>query len=102
MTRRLLVLAALLACGFPSLLLLAAQQPPGGSTQSAPTYTTSQATAGKAVYDASCASCHGGNLDDGALAPPLKGVTFVQKYGGKSVDTLFSKVTTMPPASPDS
>ena len=73
-----------------------------GATQSAPTYTAAQAAAGKAAYDASCASCHGGNLDDGALAPPLKGVTFVQKYGGKSVDTLFGKVASMPPASPNS
>src|SRR3569832_2063560 len=72
------------------------------ATQSAPTYTAAQAAAGKTAYDASCASCHGGNLDDGALAPPLKGVAFVQKYGGKSVDTLFSKATTMPPASPNS
>jgi len=81
-----------------SLQLAVAQQ----ATQSAPTYTAAQAAAGKTAYDASCASCHGGNLDDGALAPPLKGVAFVQKYGGKSVDTLFSKVTTMPPASPNS
>jgi alcohol dehydrogenase (cytochrome c) len=75
-----------------------AQQP----TQSAPSYTAAQAAAGKTAYDASCASCHGGNLDDGALAPALKGVAFVQKYGGKSVDTLFTKVATMPPASPNS
>jgi len=92
-------IVAIVAVGF--LIALAtplAQQ----ATQSAPVYTAAQATAGKAAYDASCASCHGGNLDDGALAPALKGVGFVQKYGGKSVDTLFSKVTTMPPASPNS
>jgi alcohol dehydrogenase (cytochrome c) len=77
-----------------------AQQAP--AAPSAPTYTAAQAAAGKSAYDASCASCHGGNLDDGALAPPLKGVTFVQKYGGKSVDNLFAKVGTMPPASPNS
>jgi alcohol dehydrogenase (cytochrome c) len=78
--------------------VLRAQQ----ATQSAPTYTAAQAAAGKTAYDASCASCHGGNLDDGALAPALKGVAFVQKYGGKSVENLFAKVTTMPPASPNS
>src|SRR5689334_5626063 len=97
--RRSCSVVALVVAGF----LLArslpqAQQP----TQSAPTYTTAQASAGKAAYDMSCASCHGGNLDDGALAPPLKGVAFVQKYGGKSLEHLFSKVTTMPPASPNS
>ena len=86
---------ALLAVPFA----LRAQQ---GPTQSAPTYTAAQAAAGKTAYDASCASCHGGNLDDGALAPALKGVGFVQKYGGKSVENLFAKVASMPPASPNS
>jgi len=76
-----------------------AQQAP---TQSAPAYTAGQAAAGKTAYDTSCASCHGGNLDDGALAPALKGVAFVQKYGGKSVENLFAKVASMPPASPNS
>ena len=89
---------AFAAVGF----LLALSFPQAQQAQSAPTYTTAQAAAGKAAYDASCASCHGGSLDDGALAPPLKGVAFVQKYGGKSVDALFAKVTTMPPASPNS
>ena len=92
------VLGTLLASGIG---LQAQQQPPG--TRSAPTYTLAQAAAGKAAYDASCASCHGGNLDDGPLAPPLKGVAFIRQYGGKSVEELFTKVgTTMPTASPGS
>ena len=102
MPRRFALCVLALACAFPALLLFAAQQEPAGITQPAPTYTAAQAAAGKAVYDASCSSCHGGNLDDGALAPPLKGVAFVQKYGGKSVDTLFTKAAAMPPASPNS
>src|SRR5215475_10861354 len=80
-------------------LVLQAQNP---GPRSAPTYTAAQASAGKAAYDQSCASCHGGSLDDGALAPPLKGVAFMQKYGGKPVDNLFAKIATMPPASPGS
>jgi alcohol dehydrogenase (cytochrome c) len=91
-----MVLGALVA----SQPLFHAQQP---ETRSAPTYTSAQAGIGKAAYDRSCASCHGGNLDDGPLGPPLKGVAFIQKYGGKSVDELFTKVsTTMPTASPGS
>ena len=70
-------------------------------TRSAPTYTSAQAAQGRTAYTQSCASCHGGNLDDGPLAPPLKGVAFVQKYGGRSVDELFVKTsTTMPPTQP--
>jgi alcohol dehydrogenase (cytochrome c) len=76
--------------------------PSAQQAQSAPTYTAAQAAAGRQAYDSSCASCHGANLDDGPLAPPLRGVAFVQKYGGKTVDGLFAKVTTMPPASPNS
>src|SRR6188474_1747351 len=97
--RRNCYVTAFAAVGF----LLALSMPRAQqATQSAPIYTAAQAAAGKTAYDASCASCHGGNLDDGALAPALKGVAFVQKYGGKSVENLFAKVTTMPPASPNS
>ena len=100
MTRRSGSALSLAACALLALpFALRAQQ---GPTQSAPTYTAAQAAAGKTAYDASCASCHGGNLDDGALAPALKGVGFVQKYGGKSVEALFAKVASMPPASPNS
>src|SRR5262245_35035522 len=80
-------------------LVASAQEP---ASRSAPTYTIAQAAAGKAAYERSCASCHGGNLDDGPLAPALKGVAFMQKYGGKRVEDLLAKVATMPPASPNS
>src|SRR5258705_1560255 len=79
-------------------LSINAQEP---GLRSAPTYTVAQAAAGKTAYDRSCASCHGGRLDDGALAPALKGVGFMQKYGGKPVEGLFAKIAAMPPASPN-
>jgi mono/diheme cytochrome c family protein len=53
-----------------------AQATPG--VRSAPVYTTAQAALGQAAYRASCASCHGDSLDDGAFGPPLKGVAFIQ------------------------
>jgi alcohol dehydrogenase (cytochrome c) len=75
---------------------------PAAQERSAPAYTAAQAAQGRVAYNQSCASCHGGNLDDGPFAPPLKGVAFVQKYGGKSVDELFAKTsTTMPPTAPN-
>ena len=71
--------------------------------RSAPTYTAAQAALGQAAYRASCASCHGDNLDDGALGPPLKGVQFIQKYGGKSVEPLYTvSATKMPTSAPGS
>ena len=43
------------------------------------------------------------NLDDGEFAPPLKGVDFRLRWGGKPVEALFDEVTrTMPPGSPGS
>jgi len=71
--------------------------------RSAPAFTTAQAALGEKVYQSSCASCHGASLDDGAFGPALKGVTFIQKYGGKSVDGLFTVASqTMPTTAPGS
>jgi alcohol dehydrogenase (cytochrome c) len=81
----------------------AAQQGAAGSARSAPTFTSAQAAAGEKAYAASCAQCHGVNLTDGAFGPPLKGVTFIQKYGGRTVDRLLTVAsTTMPPTAPGS
>jgi len=84
-----------------------AQSPPGGQTapavRSAPTYTTAQASLGQTAYRTSCSSCHGENLDDGAFGPPLKGVAFIQKYGGRSVEPLYTVTATrMPTTAPGS
>jgi alcohol dehydrogenase (cytochrome c) len=83
-----------------------AQTPAGQAVpgvRSAPTYTTAQAALGQAAYRASCASCHGENLDDGAFGPPLKGVAFIQKYGGRSVEPLYTvSATRMPTTAPGS
>jgi alcohol dehydrogenase (cytochrome c) len=71
--------------------------------RSAPTYTAAQASLGEAAYAASCAQCHGANLSDGAFGPPLKGVPFIQKFGGRSVESLFTVTSnTMPTTSPGS
>src|SRR5262249_38143359 len=80
-----------------------AQTPAQTAPQSAPTFTTAQATAGQAAYAANCASCHGPNLNDGTFGPALKGVPFIQKYGGKSVEPLYTtSATRMPTTAPGS
>src|SRR4029078_13077080 len=68
----------------------------------APTFTTAQQTAADAIYQESCASCHGKNLDDGEFGPPLKGVEFRSAWFGRSADVVFGKIETMPPAAPGS
>ena len=75
----------------------------GAQSVGTPTYTRQQSTAGRAVYTQSCASCHGANLDDGEFAPPLRGVSFQQRWGGKPIETLFTYTQTkMPPGAPGS
>src|SRR4051812_37238643 len=71
--------------------------------EAALSYTNAQAARGKATYDQLCVTCHGANLDDGALGPPLKGPLFIQKYGGKTADLLWLIAsTTMPSSAPGS
>jgi PQQ-dependent dehydrogenase (methanol/ethanol family) len=86
-----------------SSLILSACAVAAQAQETALSYTAGQAARGKAVYDQACVACHGPNLDDGALGPPLKGPAFIQKYGGKTVDGLFAVTsTTMPTGAPGS
>jgi alcohol dehydrogenase (cytochrome c) len=68
----------------------------------APSFTAAQAAAGRATYTQNCASCHGANLDDGAFGPALRGPEFRASWFGRPADQLFTKLETMPPATPAS
>ena len=86
-----------------SLLAAALATAPLAGQEAALTYTDSQAARGKTTYDQICVACHGPNLDDGALGPPLKGPVFIQKYGGKTADLLWLITSnTMPSSAPGS
>ena len=64
-------------------------------------FTDAQANRGKAVYDDSCANCHGANLDDGQFGPPLRGPAFKMHWSTQSASALFTYIATkMPPSSP--
>jgi len=66
-------------------------------------FTAGQSAEGKTAYDRTCLQCHGRYLDDGQFAPPLRGTAFNMKWGGQSVDQLFTFVSTqMPPDAPNS
>ncbi len=88
-------------CGAAAVAALQLSRSVDAQALASPTYTAAQAAAGKESYTQSCASCHGVNLDDGEFGPPLKGVEFRQRWGGRSAETLFTFTSTrMPPAMP--
>ena len=72
---------------------VAAAQPPAAEGG----FTADQAAAGWAVYARQCGECHGAGLD-GAEAPALRGVDFLNGWAGQTTDELFAYVRDeMPP-----
>ena len=77
-------------------------QPPTGSVWSG-VYTQAQSDRGKALYSEQCASCHGGELTGGEMAPPLAGGEFMAGWDGLTVGDLFERIRiSMPQNSPGS
>src|SRR5579862_8247296 len=77
-------------------------QPPGGSVWSG-VYTQAQSDRGKALYSEQCASCHGGELTGGEMAPPLAGGEFMAGWDGLTVGDLFERIRiSMPQNAPGS
>src|SRR5436190_14446436 len=69
-----------------------AQQP------AAPIFTAEQAAAGRAAYQASCASCHMPDLAGRNEAPQLAGNNFMSTWRSRSTRDLFEFIqSTMPP-----
>ena len=66
-------------------------------------YTDDQATRGKALYSQECASCHGGELTGGEMAPPLAGGEFMAGWDGLTIGDLFERIRiSMPQNAPGS
>ena len=66
-------------------------------------YTDEQATRGKALYSEKCASCHGGELTGGEMAPPLAGGEFMAGWDGLTIGDLFERIRiSMPQNAPGS
>jgi mono/diheme cytochrome c family protein len=64
---------------------------------SAGVYTIAQAERGRALYQAHCASCHGGALAGADTNPPLTGGRFMANWNGQSVGALAKRIRgTMP------
>ena len=66
-------------------------------------YSEAQATRGKGLYSQECASCHGGELTGGEMAPPLAGGEFMAGWDGLTIGDLFERVRiSMPQNAPGS
>jgi alcohol dehydrogenase (cytochrome c) len=90
-TRVLLGLAVVSVSGA---LTIAGQQQPAAPGL----FTAEQAAAGRIAYQASCAACHGANLDG---LPPLAGAAFIGSWGSRTTRDLTGLIrTTMPPDNP--
>jgi S-disulfanyl-L-cysteine oxidoreductase SoxD len=70
---------------------------------SAGVYTNGQAARGRALYQARCASCHGGALAGEDTNPPLAGGRFLANWSGQSIGALARRIrSTMPLEDPGS
>ena len=64
-------------------------------------YTAAQATAGRAVYQSSCGSCHGEGLEGLNSAAPLTGGLFMGSWGDRTAADLVAFLQgAMPPTNP--
>jgi mono/diheme cytochrome c family protein len=95
---------SLLRMAFVAAAMALLSQGAGAQDAKPALYTQEQATAGAAVYAASCATCHGNQLE-GVSAPGLKGPIFGQLAAAQSLTaaTLLDVVSaTMPQSDPGS
>ena len=66
-------------------------------------YTQEQSTRGQALYAQECASCHGGEMTGGEMAPPLAGGEFLAGWDGLTVGDMFERIRiSMPQNAPGS
>jgi mono/diheme cytochrome c family protein len=66
-------------------------------------YTETQASSGERQYAASCASCHGGDLGGGEMAPALTGGEFKSNWDSVVLQDLLERIyRTMPQNAPQS
>src|SRR5258706_3312324 len=60
-------------------------------------YTKEQAARGKTRYFASCAVCHGAELQGDSDSPELAWKSFIKRLGDQSVGTLFAFSSSLMP-----
>jgi S-disulfanyl-L-cysteine oxidoreductase SoxD len=72
-----------------------------GEEGAAAVFTAQQATAGKAAFAKTCASCHMPDLSGNNEVPALAGPTFIGTWRDRTTKDLFEYMSTsMPPGGP--
>jgi alcohol dehydrogenase (cytochrome c) len=90
----------LVVCVLLGAMVITAQ--PGRTAAPGP-YTAAQAASGRAVYQASCAGCHGADLGGQGNASPLTGGLFMGSWGDRTTADLLGFLQgAMPPSNPGS
>ena len=90
------IAALIVPAGF-TIGLLAAQQPATRPSS----FTSAQAEAGRAAYDANCSACHLRDLKGSNEAAQLAGPNFLNQWGDKTIAELHTYLmASMPPTSP--
>lgn len=82
-----------------AVLLLATSLASTAEELAVPVYSSAQAKSGEKVYLEHCSTCHGSKLNNGMTdgAPALIGAGFVQQWGQKSLDELYTFTSTSMP-----
>ena len=81
-----------------SIAMFAAQQ----SARTGP-FTADQAAAGRAIYQATCSTCHLPDLKGTFEAPPLAGANFLNMWRNRPASDLFTRIrNSMPITNPGS
>src|SRR6202140_1750725 len=83
---RFAICGALAAFGI-SIAIAAAQQ----TARTGP-FTAEQATAGRAIYQATCSTCHLPDMKGTFEAPPLAGANFMNMWRNRPTSDLFSRI----------
>jgi alcohol dehydrogenase (cytochrome c) len=91
MGRRIVILAGMLAVTSWGAAGLLAQ---AGKSTADPVYTTEQATKGKALFEATCASCHN--------AEKFSGAEWTRAYVGRPLSEVNASMAEMPMDNPGS
>src|SRR6266853_1564580 len=91
----LLAVGALALVGGVPLALRAQPQ----ASQVAGVYTKEQSRRGEALYDETCAECHGASMQGSGEAPALEGPEFVANWKERTLGDLLERIQGSMPAS---